>query len=69
MRVWLAKTADEIERFSAELEGGPGIFDHGDIERIAGHTDVGVAFDSAAHAFEDDEVGIGGGVVEFDGDV
>jgi hypothetical protein len=40
------------------------VFQHGEVDGVAGERRVEVAFDAAAHAFEEDQVRIGGGAVE-----
>ncbi len=45
------------------------VFEHGEVEGVAGEAGGEVGFYAAAHAFEDDEVGVGGGGVEFIGDL
>ncbi len=58
------ETADEVEDFAADAAGDGGVFEHGDAEGVGFEGGVEVAFDAAAHAFEDDQVGVFGGSVE-----
>src|SRR2546430_1106323 len=63
-----AEAADQVEDGSVDALGDGGVFEHGDVEGVDSEGGVEVAFDAAAHAFEDDEVGVGGGGVEIIGD-
>jgi hypothetical protein len=49
-----AEAADHVVDLPADAGGDGVVFEHGEVEGVAGELGVEVRFDAAAHAFEDD---------------
>src|SRR5260221_1368704 len=61
-----AEAADNVVEFAAYAGGDGLVFEHGEVEGVAGEGGIQVGFYASAHAFEDDQVGVvGGGVQVF----